>query len=93
MRFYLRFKDSRLYAGTMDYLRPCIVGLIGAAAFILVVNTTWSGCTPSFQLVAENFPDYTSWLLLAAAFIASYRYKTSPILLILFGAAMGLILY
>ena len=93
VRFYLRFKDSRLYAGTMDYLRPCVVGLIGAAALILIVNTTWEGGTPSFQLVAENFPDYKSWILLAGAFAASYWRKTSPILLILSGAALGLILY
>jgi len=86
-------RDSRLYAGTMDLLRPCVVGLIGAAAFILIVNTTWEGGIPSFRLVAENFPDYKSWILLAGAFAASYWRKTSPILLILSGAALGLVLY
>ena len=85
-------RDSRLYAGTMDLLRPCVVGLIGAAAFILIVDTTWEGGIPSFRLVAENFPDYKSWILLAGAFAASYWRKASPISIILGGALIGLLL-
>ena len=70
-----------------------VTGFQGRAGLILIVNTTWEGGIPSFRLVAENFPDYKSWLLLAGAFAASYWRKTSPILLILSGAALGLILY
>ena len=27
VRFYLKFKSSKLYAGTMSWLKPCVVGL------------------------------------------------------------------
>ena len=93
VRFYLRFRGSRLYAGTMDWLRPTVVGLIAAAAVILVVRTTWLAGTPSFALVTDNFPDWKSWLLLAGAFAAAYWGKVNPIWVILSGAAAGLLLY
>ena len=93
VRFYLRFRSSRLYAGTMDWLKPAVVGLIGAAAVILIWKTTWTGFMPSVQVVSENFPDWKSWVLLASAFIASYWGKVNPIYLILAGAALGLLLY
>ena len=70
VRFYMKFRRSRLYAGTMAWLKPAVVGLIGAAAVILIVKTTWTGCTPSVQVVSENFPDWKSWVLLGGAFVA-----------------------
>ena len=93
VKFYLKFKSSKLYAGTMDWLKPCVVGLIGAAAVILVLKTTWTGCAPSVQVVSENFPDWKSWLLLGSAFAASYWGKVNPIYLILAGAILGIVLY
>ena len=93
VRFYLRFKTSRLYAGTMAWVKPAVVGLIGAAAAILIFKTTWTGGMASFQVVAENFPDWKSWLLLAAAFAAGYWGKVNPIYLILAAALAGILLY
>lgn len=93
VRFYLKFRSSRLYAGTMDWLKPCVVGLIGAAAVILILKVSWTGGIPSFSVVQENFPDWKSWLLLAGAFAASYWGKVNPIRLILAGALLGLLLY
>ena len=93
VRFYTRFRGNALFDGTLGWLRPTVVGLIGAAAIILIVRTTWTGCVPSFALVAENFPDWKSWLLLGASFAASYWGKVNPIWLILAGAVLGLVLY
>ena len=93
VKFYLKFKSSKLYAGTMSWLKPAVVGLIGAAAIILILKTTWTSGVPSVQVVSENFPDWKSWVLLASAFIASYWGKVNPIYLILAGAALGLLLY
>ena len=93
VKFYLKFKSSRLYAGTMDWLKPCVVGLIGAAAIILILQTSWSGGIPQIRLLTENFPDWKSWLLLAGAFGASYWGKVNPIYLILAAAVAGLVLY
>ena len=93
VRVYTRFSHSPLFEGTMGWLRPAVVGLIGAAAVILVVRVAWAGCVPSFSVVRENFVDWKSWCLLGAAFVASYWGKVNPILVILAGAALGLLLY
>ena len=93
VRFYTKFKSSVLFEGVMGWLRPTVVGLIGAAAVILIVKTTWFQGAPSFAIVAENFPDWKSWCLLAAAFAASMWGKVNPILVILGGAVLGLLIY
>ena len=93
VRFYVKFKRSTLYAGTMAWLKSAVVGLIGAAAVILVFKTTWTEGIPSIQVVSDNFPDWKSWVLLGGAFVAGYRGKVNPICLILSGAVLGLVLY
>ena len=93
VRFYTQFRSNRLFEGVMSGLRPAVVGLIGAAAIILIVRTVWDGAVPSFSIVEENFPDWKSWVLLAAAFAAAFWGKINPILVILGGAVMGLLIY
>ncbi len=93
VKFYTKFRSSTLFEGTMGWLRPTVVGLIAAAAVILVFRTTWTGCTPQISIVRENFADWKSWVLLAAAFAATYWGKVNPILVIICGAVLGLILY
>ena len=93
VRFYTKFKSSALFEGVMGWLRPTVVGLIGAAAVILIVKTTWLQGIPSFAVVSENFPDWKSWCLLATAFVASMWGKVNPILVILGGAVLGLLIY
>ena len=93
VRFYEKFKTSTLYAGTMAFVKPAVVGLIGAAAVILILKTTWTGFTPNVQIVADNFPDWKSWVLLGGALAAGYWGKVNPIYLILAGAVLGIILY
>ena len=93
VRFYMKFRTSRLYAGTMVWLKPAVVGLIGAAAVILIIKTTWTGGVPQVRVVAENFPDWKSWALLGGAFVAGYWGKVNPIYIILAGAVLGLLLY
>ena len=55
-------------------------------------SATFQG-TPSFAVVRDNFPDWKSWCLLAAAFVASYWGKINPILVILGAAVLGLLIY
>ena len=93
VRFYVKFRSSTLYAGTLAWLKPAVVGLIGAAAVILIFKTTWVSGVPTISVVTENFPDWKSWMLLAGAFIAGYWGKVNPIYVILAGAALGLVLY
>ena len=93
VRFYTKFKSSVLFEGVMGGLRPTVVGLIGAAAVILVVDTTWVRGAPVFSIVRDNFPDWKSWCLLGAAFAASYWGKVNPILVIVAAAVLGLLIY
>ena len=93
VRFYTQFKNSVLFEGVMGWLRPTVVGLIGAAAVILIVDTTWVQGAPVFSIVRDNFPDWKSWCLLGAAFAASYWEKVNPILVIVAAAVLGLLIY
>ncbi len=93
VKFYTRVKGSPVFEGVMGAVRPAVVGLIGAAAVILCVSVNWNGLAPAFRVVEENFPDWKSWCLFAAAFIASFKFKVNPILLILISGVLGLLLY
>ena len=97
VRMYTKVNHNPLFEGVMGVLRPAVVGLIGAAAIILILNSTWSGA-PLFshyevQVVTENFPDWKSWVLFGAAFVSSLWFKANPILIILLGGLAGLIIY
>lgn len=87
-----KVQGSPVYAGTMTALRPCVAGLIGAAALVLMFRVSLSGGI-SFGILESNFPDWKAWLLFAAAFSISYFRKTNPILLIVLAGAAGLIIY
>ena len=93
VRFYNRVKGSPMFEGVMSVIRPAVVGLIGAAAIVLMFKVDWNGLAPSLHVVEENFPDWKSWCLFAAAFLASFKFKVNPILLIVLSGVMGLLLY
>ena len=93
VRFYTKVKGSPMFEGVMSVIRPAVVGLIGAAALILIFKVDWSGNVPSMHIVEENFPDWKSWVLFAAAFLASFKFKVNPILLIILSGVLGLLLY
>ncbi len=78
-RLYNKFKKSGLFTSLMKNLRPVVIGMIAAAAGILI--------TP------ENFFHYSSWLLLTGAFISCYFFKTNPIWVIVAGGVIGLLIY
>lgn len=78
-KIYSRVKESNVFASLMKTLRPVVIGMIGAAAGILVTR--------------ENFIDWTSWILFAGAFIGAQWLKINPILLIVAGGVIGYIIY
>ena len=92
-RAYARFHENSLFKGAMSALRPAVVGLIGAAAIVMIFRISLGGGTPAFSLIRENFPDWKSWALFAAAFVASWRFKADPVVILLAGAVLGLFLY
>lgn len=93
VRMYTKFHHNPFYEGVMAWLRPAVVGLIGAAAVILLVRTRWDGLSVRMSLVRENIADWKSWLLLGGAFVASYWGKVGPISVIILAGIAGFLLY
>ena len=93
VKFYTKFKDNKVFEGVMSWLRPAVVGLIGAAALILMFKVDWNGAVPGLSIVKENFSDWTSWILFAAAVVASLFFKIGPIPIIIAGGLLGLLIY
>ncbi len=93
VKFYQKFLGNNVFQGVMSWLRPAVVGLIGAAALILIFTVDWTGLTPHLTLLRDNFIDWKSWVLFAAAMVASLGFKVNPIIIILAGGLAGLLLY
>ena len=82
----LRHTDDPRVASVMRVVRLAVVGLIAAAALGLVG-------VESFGSVGLNKQFIVSVAIFAAVFIFSWRYKKSPILLIVASGLVGLIVY
>ncbi len=82
----LRHRDDTRVASVMRFLRLSIVGLIAAAAILLLTSD-------SFGVPGINRRFITSILIFVAVFLLSWRRRTSPILLILASGLVGLIVY
>ena len=93
VKAYMRFSKGKTFQYVLGALRPSIVGLIAAAATVLMVGVSWNGMSPDFSIVSDNFPDWKSWCLFAGAIIASLLFKAGPIPLLVAGAVLGLVLY
>lgn len=78
-KVYSKFSSNDLFQNIMLGLKPAVVGLIGAAAVILI--------TP------ENFPDWKSWVLFGISLTASLLIKVNPIAVIIAGGIIGAIIY
>ncbi|MGI6073185.1 MAG: chromate transporter [Fermentimonas sp.] len=76
--FFFKLKDNPLMQASLQVLKPAIIGLIAAAALMLMND--------------QNFIDYKSWLIFLAMIVASVK-KVDPILLIALSGVVGLILY
>lgn len=93
MKIVMKYQNTPIFEGTMTLLKPAVAGLILAAAFILTFTVSWSGFIPHINIITDNFPDITSWILFAAAFVATYFFKANPIWVIVIAGISGLILY
>lgn len=78
-RAYQRFNSSSVFNGMMSGLKPSVVGLIGAAALIMI--------TP------ENFPDWKSWIIFVSAFVSAMWIKIHPIAILAAAGAIGYLIY
>ena len=81
-RFFLKYQQHPVIAAVFSGLRPGVVGLLAAAALVLMNHENFG--TETRQVLI-------SILLFGGTFVASYRYKMNPILLICLCGAIGLL--
>jgi chromate transporter len=79
VKFFFRLRGNKYMEYAFLGLRPVVIGLIGAAAVLLMTN--------------ENFIDYISFIIFGAVFLLSMRSKTHPIVLILIAGVVGFLVY
>lgn len=77
-RFFFAFRNNVYVEAALRGLKPALIGLIAAAALLLVNN--------------RNFVDYKSWIIFGLVFAASLK-KIDPILLIVIAGLTGYFLY
>ena len=77
--FSAKFRENRYVSAAFTGLRPVTIGLIAAAALILMNG--------------DNFIDYKSVLIFFAAFVLSWKFNVHPILMICLAGIAGVILY
>ena len=83
-RFFLKYQKHPAVESVFRGLRPGVVGLLAAAALVLMNGENFGN--NSYQVIISS-------VLFAGTFIASYRYKINPILLIIIAGVIGYLCY
>lgn len=83
-KFFLKYQKHPIIASVFEGLRPGVVGLLAAAALVLMNRENFG---------IYNWQILTSIILFAGTFIASYRYKVNPILLIVICGIIGYVTF
>lgn len=86
-RFLLKHKESPIIKSIFAGLRPTIVGLVAAAALVLMNAENFGAPrTALLQFVV-------SLILFALAFISVYRFKASPLKILALAGIFGMVFY
>ena len=107
VRMITRFKDSKWVNGALSGIRPATIGLIGAAA-VMLISPAVAGegrlgrglfaklgvdLTQGFAAGLFSLPvDIVSLVLLALTVVLMVRYKKSPIFVLLLMGCLGAVL-
>lgn len=83
-KFFLKYQKHPIITSVFEGLRPGVVGLLAAAALVLMNGENFG--TYNWQIL-------TSIVLFAGTFIASHRYKVNPILLIVICGIIGYVTF
>ncbi|NLO69640.1 MAG: chromate transporter [Porphyromonadaceae bacterium] len=79
VRFFFYLQGNKYMEWALLGLRPIVIGLIGAAAVVL--------------LNKDNFVDYKSFIIFGAVFLLTFKYKVHPIILIVLAGVVGFFVY
>lgn len=82
-RFFLKLHDNIYVKGVIQGMRPVVIGMIMAAALLLIFPHSEDG---------RSFIDGWSWLIFIVTLYAAVR-KINPILLIILSGVAGIAIY
>lgn len=82
-RFFLRLRNNRFMAGAIAGMRPVVIGMIAAAALMLIFPDSDEG---------RSFIDAWSWAIFSVTLLCS-ALKVNPIVLIVLSAVAGIVIY
>lgn len=85
--FLVKHKDNPIIASIMSVIRLAVVGMIAAAALLMITPDTFGSYKTS------PMQHFVSIAIFVSVFVASFKFKVSPILLILLSGAVGGVLY
>lgn len=86
-KFFLKYQKHPVVESIFKGLRPAIVGLLAAAALVLMDKENFGSPTD------DLYTFIISIVLFAVAFVGTYKFKINPILMILACGCAGLIFY
>lgn len=86
-RFFLKYQKHPAVTAVFSGLRPAVVGLLAAAALVLMNSENFGSPTTDLRSFI------ISLLLFLTTFIATRRFKVSPILMIIICGIAGMLLY
>ena len=83
-KFFLKYQKHPAIETVFKGLRPAVVGLLAAAALVLMNEENFG---------SDNKQIIVSIILFIATFICSYKFKKNPILLIIISGIIGFLVY
>lgn len=86
-KFFLKYQKHPIVEDIFSGLRPAIVGLLAAAALLLMDKDNFGSPTE------DSYSFLISVALFVGVFIATYRFKLNPILMIVLCGLVGFIVY
>lgn len=86
-RYFFKFQKHPVVMAVFSGLRPAVVGLLAAAALLLMNSENFGSPTDDMRSFI------ISCLIFLVVFIATRRFKISPILMIVISGITGLLLY
>jgi len=86
-RLLVKYKENIIISNIMSIIRLAVVGMIAAAALLMMTPDTFG----SYQTSPMQL--FLSIGIFLSTFIAAFKFKVSPILLILLSGALGGVVY
>ncbi len=86
-KFFLKYQHHPLVEAVFKGLRPAVIGLLAAAALLLMTAENFG------SFVDSRYQFIISCLLFLLAFVSTSRFKANPILMIIICGLIGLVVY